>query len=565
MVGVKQPMPGVSYLPTSVLEYYTAEGVLTGQTLTDAFSEAARRWPERVALSEPGVTVSYAQLDAITDRVAAALSRLGLRPLDRVLFQLINSKELMYAFLGCLKAGLIPICTLPAHRSLEIGQIGRQADAAAHIVSNMAGSFDLVDFALKMRKELPSLGHTLVVGGGTEPVGETHSFEALWRAENAEEARATVAAIREQLDPYQVCMFQLSGGTSGTPKIIPRFHNEYVYASRSVARYFGFEETLVSFTPNPMMHNMPMACFIVPTLLIGGEVAIAPKGDLDSISAVINERHPKWCAITLVHMLRLKERGAVNETTFANAYGLICLEQALNFSAMVHAPAYTIYGMTEGLLCFTRREDSERAIATTVGRSVSEYDEIKLVEPGSERDVEPGAIGELLLRGPCAIRGYYEAPEHNAGAFTAGGYYRSGDLMSWRIIEGQRYLAFEGRVKDVIDRGGEKINCSEVELAVNQHAKVAAAMCVAMPDPEYGEKMCAFVMLEEGVETLDVPEIAAHLDGLGFAKFKFPERIEVVEGFPIASSGKPSKPMLRDMITKKLEQERLELERLATA
>lgn len=565
MVGVRRPMPGVSYLPTPVLEYYASDGVLTDETLTDAFGEIARRWPDRVALSEPGVTVSYRDLDTITDRVAAALARLGLRPLDRVLFQTVNSKELMYAFFGCLKAGLIPICTLPAHRSHEIGQIGRQAEAVAHIVSRTAGSFDLVDFALRMRAELPAIRHTLVLGRGGEIGDPVISLDALWQAEDAQQARATVAAIREQIDPYQVCMFQLSGGTSGTPKIIPRFHNEYVYASRSVNRYFGFDETLVSFTPNPMLHNMPMACFIVPTLFVGGEVAIAPGGDLDSISAVINERRPKWCAITLVHILRLKERGAIDESTFADAYGLICLEQPLNFSEMVHAPAYTIYGMTEGLLCFTRRQDSKRAIATTIGRSVSAYDEIRLVEPGTERDVEPGAIGELLLRGPCAIRGYYEAPEHNAGAFTSDGYYRSGDLMSWRVIDGQRYIAFEGRVKDVVDRGGEKINCSEVELAVNQHAKVAAVMCVAMPDREYGEKLCAFVMLENGVDTLSVAEVADHLNGMGFAKFKFPERIEIVDGFPIASSGKPSKPMLRDIISRKLERERRDAEQQAAA
>ena len=565
MAGVRHELPGVSYLPAAVVAYYAAEGVLGNETLTDALGEVAHRWPDRVALSEPGVTISHRELDAITDRVAAALHRLGLRPLERVLFQAVNSKELMYAFVGCLKAGLIPICTLAAHRSLEIGQIGRQAKAVAHIVSADAGSFDLVGFALSMREQLTAIRHTLVIGDAGSADGTALSLDALWQAEDEAAARTAVAEIRAQLDPYQVAMFQLSGGTSGTPKIIPRFHNEYVYASRSVNRYFGFDETLVSFTPNPMLHNMPMSCFIMPTLLAGGEVAIAPGGDLDTIATVIDERRPKWCAITLVHALRLKARGAISETTFAGAYGLICLEQPLNFSAIVHAPAYTIYGMTEGLLCFTRHEDPERAIATTVGRSVSEYDEIRLVEPGTDRDVEPGGVGELLLRGPCAIRGYYEAPEHNAGAWTGDGYYRSGDLMSWRVIDGQRYLAFEGRVKDVIDRGGEKINCSEVELAVNQHPKVAAVMCVAMPDREYGEKMCAFVMLEEGHDALSVDEVARHLGDMGFAKFKFPERIEVVPGFPIASSGKPSKPMLRDIIVAKLKVEQADEERRVAA
>jgi 2,3-dihydroxybenzoate-AMP ligase len=555
MVGVKHPMPGVSYIPTPTLEYYAGEGVLRDETLTDGLSRACKRWPSRIALSEPGITVTYHEFDEITDRAAAAFHRLGLKPLDRVLFQSFNCKELLYAFFGCLKAGLIPICTLAAHRALEIGQIGRLAEARAHIVVHSPHGFDMVAFALEMRAHIPSVEHVIALRCDADAPPNSLSFESLWQAEAPGAAAEIVRNIRAEIDPYQVCMFQLSGGTSGTPKIIPRFHNEYLYTSLSVARFFGFDETLVAFSPNPAMHNMPMACFIMPALLIGGEVAIAPSSAIEVIGAIINERHPKWCAIALVHILRLKELGLLDERTFSDAFGLICMEKAAAFSSMINAPAYTIYGMTEGLLCFTRKEDPAKAIALTVGRSVSEYDEVRLVEPGTERDVEPGAIGELILRGPCVIRGYYKSPEQNTVAFTSDGYYRSGDLMSWNVIEAQRYLVFEGRVKDIVDRGGEKINCSEVEVAINRHPKVNAVMCVGMPDRAYGERMCAFVMLAEGAQTLETAEVAKHLEALGMAKFKFPERIEIVESFPIASSGKPSKPMLRDLISRKLAEE----------
>jgi 2,3-dihydroxybenzoate-AMP ligase len=358
------------------------------------------------------------------------------------------------------------------------------------------------------------------------------------------------------LDPYQVCIFQLSGGTSGTPKIIPRFHNEYVYSTRQIGRFFGFDQTVVSFTPNPMMHNMPMACFVLPALLVGGEVAISPSPKIEVIAATIRERRPTWCAIMLVHILRMKEQGLLDDNSFSGAYGLVCPEKASKFSALVNAPAYTLYGMTEGLLCHTRREDSEEAIDGSVGNSISPYDEIRLVEPTTERDIEPGQIGELIVRGPSVTRGYYKSPERNTEAFTSDQYYRSGDLLRWRIIDGKRYLAFEGRVKDVIDRGGEKINAAEVERLLNQHPKITATMCVGMPDPAFGERMCAFVVLAEGEASIDVPEVARHLEKLGVAKFKFPERVEIVQGFPIAISGKPSKPMLREMITEKLARER---------
>tara|TARA_R110000782_G_scaffold78276_9_gene155650 strand:- start:82921 stop:84612 length:1692 start_codon:yes stop_codon:yes gene_type:complete len=556
MVGVKEPMPGVIYTPASVLEYYAKEGVLGDETLVDALADSCARWPDRVALSEPGVEITYREFDEITDRAAAALSGLGLKPLDRVIFQAINSKELVLAFFGCIKAGLIPICTLAAHRAHEIHQIGGQAAAKAHIVSYSTQGFDLVEFAMEMRERLPSVDHVIALQCGMDSPHGAISFDALLQSVDARTAKAKVAEIRAKLDPYQVCIFQLSGGTSGTPKIIPRFHNEYVYTTQQIARFFGFKEDVVSFTPNPMMHNMPMACFIVPALMVGGEVAISPSPKIEIIAQTIRERHPTWCAIMLVHIIRMKEKGLLDDNSFANAYGLICPEKASKFSELVKAPAYTLYGMTEGLLCHTRKEDSQEAIWNSVGASISPYDEIRLVHPESERDVEPGEVGELIVRGPSVTRGYYDSPERNVEAFTSDGYYRSGDLLSWKIIDDKRYLVFEGRVKDVIDRGGEKINASEVERLMNEHPKITATMCVGMPDPAFGERMCAFVVLAEGETGIELPEVASHLENMGVAKFKFPERIEVVQGFPVAVSGKPSKPMLREMITKKLEQER---------
>lgn len=555
MNGVTNPMPGVQYLPAQAHDYYVAEGLFTEETLGDALSSAAAFWPDRIALSEPGVTVTFREFEDVTNRVAAALFRLGLEPLDRVLIQAINSKEQLYAFFGCIKAGIIPVCTLAAHRGHEIEQIGRQSGAKAHIVSHSREGFDLVGFAINIRERLDNIVHVIAVQCDHVREGAL-AFEALWRAEDSIAARAAVAAVRASLDPRQVAIFQLSGGTSGTPKIIPRFHDEYLYAARAINQYFSFDETVVSFTPNPMMHNMPMLCFVLPALLRGAEVAIAPSPRIETIGNVIAERRPRWCAIFPAHIVRLKELGLIDASSFSAAYGLVCMNEAAGFSKLVNAPAFTLYGMTEGLLCHTRASDPPAAIAGTIGRSICEYDEIRLVEPGTDREVEAGSTGELLVRGPSVIRGYYDAPGRNAEAFTDDGFYRSGDLMRWVILGGQRYLAFEGRVKDVIDRGGEKINCSEVELAIAAHPKVDAVLCVAMPDPVYGEKMCAFVVPTSACEVLELSELASHLGAMGLAKFKYPERLEIIDAFPTTSSGKPSKPLLRELIATKIEAER---------
>ena len=556
MVGVRNPIAGVTYLPQHELGYYLSEGVLTCETLVDAFEATCKRFPDRIALSVVGDEMSYRHLNREAELAAAAFLGQGLTPGDPMIFQLANCSQLVIAFLGCLKAGLIPVCTLLAHRESEIGQIGRLCGARGHLFSTGLGKVDMVDFAQRMRLEIPTLRLSLAVGSARPLPDNVQAFDDLVRDARLTEDGA--ARAKPDLDPFQVAVYQLSGGTSGVPKIIPRFHNEYLYSIRSVIAWHGFDESLVAFTPNPMMHNAPMTCFWMPALLVGGEVALSPQTTIDAIAETILRRRPTWSLLVPVHIHQLRARGTFESRPIGSAYGVVTMSKALETSAIVGAPAYCIYGMTEGLLCFTRAGDSREAIDLTVGRAVSPYDEIRIVEPGSERDVPPGGVGELLVRGPSTIRRYFGSAAANTEQFTVDGYYRSGDLMGFKILNGKRYLTFQGRVKDVVDRGGEKINCVEVETALGSHPKVASVLCVPMPDPNYGEKLCAFVVQHPGTESLSVAEAAAHMARLGLAKFKTPERIEVVSEFPMTSSGKPSKPLLKALIAEKLAREQRE-------
>jgi non-ribosomal peptide synthetase component E (peptide arylation enzyme) len=551
MTGVKNPMPGVVYMPEVDLDHYVREGVLTDETFIAALSRSFAENADRVAISEPGIEVTYRELDEVSDRGAAALHRLGLRPGDRALFQVRNCKEVLYAFIACLKLGVIPICTLAAHRQAEIGYLGNHGTAKAHFIHSDDPKFDLADFANQMRGSIPSLEHVITVRGPADKAGIL-SFDALIAGEDAAAAKSLVNGIEH--DPFQVVIFQLSGGTSGIPKIIPRFSNEYRYTVQTVIDWFGFDRDIVSFTPNPLMHNAPMACYWAPALMLGGEVAIAIEPTLAEIEGVLAERRPTWIAIAKVQLVRLKEIGAFDRLNFDNVFGFVILDSAEIMRAMIGAPCVPIFGMTEGLLAFARPSDPEEAQLNTLGRPTSPYDELRIVEPNTETDVADGQTGELLVRGPCTIRGYFDAGDRNLEAFTSDGFYRSGDLMRFLTIEGERYLVFEGRVKDVVDRGGEKINCSEVENALILHPAVGAVACVAMPDPLYGERMCAFIVPREGAEPLSLAEAGQYLQDHGLAKFKWPERIEIVNDLPMTSSNKVSKPIMREIIAKKLKE-----------
>lgn len=563
-IGVQEPVAGVVYQSPDRLKAYVAAGALTDETLVSAFSQAARKHPDRTALSEVDWSCTYAELDVITDKVASGLMGLGLRPLDRVLFQLANSKELVIAFLGCLKAGLVPMCTLAAHRQMEIGYLGRHASARAHIVAADDPRFDFLGFAREMRARIPSLAVTIAVRAGDAPLDtDAHSLERLIAAEDAEEARCQVSSIKR--DPYQVALFQLSGGTTDVPKIIPRFHNEYLYTLRTVVDFHGFDETLVSYTPNPMMHNAPMACVWGPAIFFGGEVAISSSLEVNAVASLLEQRKPNWLIVPPVVLFRLKDAGYLDRIDFTKSKGFSVTNGVERFRSFVGgAPAWPLFGMTEGLLAYCNASDPSEAQHTTVGRPLSPFDEIRILAPGSEMELPDGEVGELAIRGPCTISGYFDAEERNKVAFTADGFYRSGDLMRIKVINGVRYLVFEGRLKDVVSRGGEKINCEEVERVAINHPSVGSIAIVAMPDRTYGERACAFVIPVAG-QKVTVTELGAFLGQQGLAKFKWPERIELVAEFPLTSSGKLSKPKLRDAITSILETEQAATANTATA
>jgi 2,3-dihydroxybenzoate-AMP ligase len=201
------------------------------------------------------------------------------------------------------------------------------------------------------------------------------------------------------------------------------------------------------------------------------------------------------------------------------------------------------FGMSEGTLFFVRRDDPEEVRMETVGTPISPDDEVRLTDEEG-REVPDGEVGELTVRGPYTLRGYYRAPDYNARQFTPDGFYRSGDLM--RRHPSRAYVV-EGRIKDLVNRGGEKISAEEVENLILTHPAVRNVACVPLPDPVLGERMCACVILREGT-ALTLDALTTHLLGLGMAKFKLPERLELIEDFPLSAFGKVSKKTLAERL-----------------
>ncbi|AGW92921.1 AMP-binding protein [Cupriavidus sp. DF5525] len=546
-----QLLDGVRYPDEERLRRYVAEGVLTSETLAGAFQESFRRHADRLALAGPEGELTYRDLDEQTDRLGAALLALGMKPLDRAVFQCGNCNELLLAFFGCLKAGIIPLCSLQAFRKLEIGYLGKLCEARLHLVQGDDPKFDDVAFAEEMQAEVPSFDYILQARG--ERRGNAVLVAHLIRDMPLDKARGLLREV--SLDPFQVAVFQLSGGTTGVPKIIPRFQNEYLYNMRAVAACNGYTQDDALFFPTPYMHNLNMGCFFGPFLLTGATVTVTPDIGEENLQRLVRDYRPTWFGVAGPILTRIAPELAKAGPAERARRNFISPKNGPGLTRLTGSPTHHIFGMTEGVIMFARRDDPQEIRNTSIGSPVSAYDEVKIVRPGTEELVADGETGEALCRGPYTIRGYYKSEQEDVTRFTADGFYRSGDLMSSRVVDGKRYYFFCGRIKDVVDRGGEKINAEELENVINQHPAVLASAVVGMPDRIYGERVCAFVVPKPPATSLTLSQLTQYLQEAGLAKFKWPERLEVIGEFPLTASGKLSKVLLRQQITQTLETE----------
>lgn len=522
---------------TELAARYRAAGVWGSRTIAQEFTAVAQRYPDAVAVVAEQGSLTYAELDERTDRFGAGLLELGLRPGDRVIFQVTNRLETVVAWYACLKAALVPVAALAAHRAHEIGEISRQCSAAGHLVE--AGlPFDLVAFAREIAAGHPTLRHLITIGADEPTPGAALSAETI---------RARIDDAQRSVGPEDLAALQLSGGTTGVPKLIPRRHAEYWYNAASYARRLGWTtETNVGHLI-PVVHNAGIACAVHAAHSCGATLVLGTP-DAAASAALLHRAGVDSALIGHGHFSALRQPGFLEELPALRQVVLsgTKVPEAL-FDELERRGIWSgqLFGMGEGLFVMSRLDDPREARLRTVGTPLSEYDEVRILIPGTETETPYGEIGELCCRGPYTIPGYYAAAERNALAFTSDGFYRTGDLARWETYDDVPQLLIEGRIKDVINRGGEKINAEEVELLLLRHAGIRQAAVVAMPDARLGERSCAYVVAGPDV---DLPAVQQHLAALGVAKFKWPERVEQVDDLPRTNVGKIDKAALRSRV-----------------
>src|SRR5262245_38152809 len=529
---------------------YRQNGYWEDRSLGQVFMECFTRYADRVAVVAGGERISYQILAERVDRLALHLLQGGIGALDRVVMQLPNVPEFVYLYFALQRIGAIPIMALPPHRYQEISQFVKVSDAVGYAFPERQRDFDFLELAERVRHEAPTLRHFFVSGPEGSP-GCLSIRELVSRA-----SRLTRDALdRITIDPTFPAVFQLSGGTTGVPKLIPRTHNDYVLNSRVSAAVIDIKPDDALLVVLPIAHNFPLASpGIQGFFLHGARIVLSTSMRPADVFPLISRERITHLELVPALLIRYLDDPLLREHDFSSVRvintGGQKLQPEVKRRAETLIPSVTVqevFEMAEGLLCYVRLDDPDEVRHETVGRPVCADDEIKLVDDEG-REVSEGEIGELWCRGPYTLRGYFRAAEHNARAFSTDGFYRSGDLMR-RHPSGN--LVVEGRKKDLINRGGEKISAEEVENLILTHPAVHNVACVPMPDAVLGERMCAFVIPKAG-QAVSLHDLARFLSDAGLARFKLPERVELVAEFPLSPFGKVSKQALTKLIAERL-------------
>jgi 2,3-dihydroxybenzoate-AMP ligase len=536
-------LDGVTPFPAEFAARYRALGYWEDRPLFDGFTAALAAHADRVAVVDEAGPVTYGQLGERSERLARVLLDCGLEPLDRIIVQLPNTAMFTYLYFALLRIGAAPVLALPGHRRREITQFASISGAQALAVPAAARGFDFAAMAADVMTDRPDLRLCLIQGLKEAP--NDPRFVRLEDLLDREPETSREALEQISIDPSDPALFLLSGGTTGIPKLIPRTHNDYLYNSKiaAAACEIGVGDVLLDVLP--IEHNLPLGCpGLQGFLLSGGTVVLGTSTRPRDVFELIQRHRVTHIHLVPALLIRWIDDPAINNYDLSSLRVIQSGGQRLQPEVRLRAeralPGCFVqenFGMAEGLIMFVRSSDPKETRRETCGRPASPADEVYLV--GEDGHVVPdGEPGELIVRGPYTLRGYFRSPEHNARAFTPDGFYRSGDLL--RKLPSGNYVV-EGRVKDMINRGGEKISAEEVENLVLKHPAVLNVACVPYPDPVLGERMCACVVLRSGCPALSLEELVGFLRGFEIAAFKLPERLELVDILPLSGFGKVSK------------------------
>ncbi len=550
---------GANPFPKDWADLYRRKRWWLGIPLGEMLDRTCDFYPYKEALVAGEVRLTYHQLREQTNRAALAFLELGIQKLDRVLLQIPNWPEFVFAYYGLHKIGAIPVMCIPRFSQREIEHFFKITEAKAWIVPFRFEKIEYKPMIEALRSQPSSLKHILVIesmGKEDDPFPEeTIPFNALLKKiDLLRYPKDYLQSFRP--DPDEICHLMPTGGTTGLPKLVPRTHNDWLCNVEYRTKAWERSPHDITLIATPITHNMAIEVSLNPAFLTGGKVVMISSTRPREILEAIEKEGVTTTILAVAQVQQIVDFQELDRYDISSLQVIgtggshMPPEVIRKIYDKLKCKFFNVYGSSEGPCTQTRYDDPEEAVFHTVGWPICPYDEFKVIDSdGNELSHEEE--GELVARGPTIFRGYYKSESENREAFTPDGFYRTGDIAKF---DREGRLILTGRKKDIIIRGGENISAKEVEELVISHPRVEQVAAVAMPDPILGERVCAFIKPKKGA-ILSFEEIVSYLKEKKTSVFNFPERIEVIEEMPLTNVGKVDKRKLREEIKEILEKE----------
>jgi cyclohexanecarboxylate-CoA ligase len=516
---------------------YIEHGWWRDDTLAKWLARHATATPDAPAIRHGDTTITYGELAKKVGTLAGALAELGVVKGEVVSVQLPNVPEFLIAYLAITALGAVMSTIHMPYRAAEIETLLAHAKSRAVICLSAAKEYPAAEIMLALKTKLPLLDHVIALGApveGTLSLGELIAQER----EMPELEEPPVAS-----DPF---LLLFTSGTTSAPKAVPLSYHNMLSNARLGAPEHALTASDAILSAAPFTHLFGLYSFHV-AMAVGACSVLLPAFTPPDMAATIAQGRPTalWTApahVAACMALGLFDKHDLTSLKLAIISGSACPpELARAFAAKAKTCAVTqLWGMTEtqGAL-YSRPGDPLDISATTAGRP-SPGTEVRVVDP-DDQPVAHGTEGELQVRGCLLFPGYLDNAAANAAAFTADGWFRTGDLA---VQDAAGNVRISGRTKDVINRGGVKYNPLDVELLLDKHPKVAQSAIVPVPDPVLGEKACAFIVPKPGAQ-VTLRELCDYLSQHDIAKIKLPERLEIVADMPMTPTRKIIKGRLK--------------------
>jgi non-ribosomal peptide synthetase component E (peptide arylation enzyme) len=516
---------------------YVESGLWRDDTLRGWLERNALREPDAAAVIHPGGTVTWRELEQRVTKIASGLHRIGVRPGDVVAVQLPNAIEYIESFLAIGFLGAVMTTLYLSFRDAELTAQLVHSRAKAMIAPHALGDFSPPRWALQNKSRLPNLANIIVVG---EPIDGTIGLGELGRSAAASPADLPAP---NAADPF---LLLYTSGTTSNPKGVPLNYQQMLTNARLGVAEHDIRAGDIVLSAAPFGHLY--ALYSVQMALCAGAVTLLlPVFTPPELIKTIAANKPTHLFAGAAHIAACQGARLLDAQKLSSLRVAVLSGAAVPPDLVRHfAPLLTnghvgqLWGMTElqaGL--YTRPADAIEIAANSAGRA-SPATEIRIADEHGA-PMPAGAEGEIQVRGPSVFAGYYNNPDATALAFTPDGWFRSGDLATMDVSGN---VSLSGRLKDVINRGGVKYNPQEIELLVERHPSVAQCAIAPIPNSILGEQACCYVVLKPGA-ALTFDELSAFLLGFGIAKYKLPEKLEIMTEFPLTATRKIIKSRLQ--------------------